>query len=575
MSGLPEITSLSDADLVTEYNRVRDRGAELSALETPSPDEVTELGELASRLTELQTERSARADAAAALQAHRDAFAAAPVAEPAPVPEPAPVAEPAPVPEVQPETVTAAAPPAPVVPSVAVLPPAEVPVPVADRRGTISVRLTADGAGALGKQYGDESDMSEVTRAVLASFKTYGHSGGASSKRAIAQITHNRSEGLEFTRNEKDDYETVQKLIKQDRLPGGSLLQSWQAGFKQTGSLTAAAGWCAPSEIDYSICSLWSSDGMLDLPTASARRGGWTYFSNPVTFADLDASTSFTVLTEAQVIADTPKQCAELPCPTPTEMRLDVAVTCITGSFLQSHGYPEWVETWVDGLQVNHAHKLNELLISRIVTRAGAPVVIPGQGGTPGAGSAIDTSAIASVLSAVDLAATDMRYRERMARNATFEVVLPLWVLTQFRADQIRKNGWNPANATLADQTLVSWFADRNIRPQFVYDWQDFYSGVAGGPGAAAPMTALPATVNFLIYPAGAVVLAREDVVTLSNVYDAANLQQNLFTRLFSEEGFGLLFPCGQIRQYTAQVCPSGATGYQAYTACVAAAPAA
>lgn len=570
-----ELAALTDEDLNAEFTRVRERGNALSAQETLTDDERTELSTLADTdLPAVQAEQTRRTEAAARLQSARDAFAALPDPVPAVTEQPiegSTAEPPAPVP--QPETVTASV---PAVPSVAAMAPQAPQTPPAPQRSReFSISLTADGSGAMKRSYDRENTtLSDVTAAVIESFRTYGHAGaGSSAQRSIAQITRERPEGFTLEKDARRDYATVQEMIKENRLEGGSLLNSWKRNVDKGASLTAAAGWCAPSEQLYDLCSLWSMDGMLDLPTATARRGGFSYFSNSPTWAELDASTSFTILTEAQVIADTAKNCAPIPCPTPTEMRLDVAVTCITGAFLQAAGFPELVETWVDGLLTNHAHKLNENIIGRLVTRAGAATVIPAQGvvtGAGGIGLGADSSAVASVLSAVDLAATDLRYRDRMARNATFEVVLPLWVLTQFRADVIRKNGWSPENAALADAMLVSWFSARNIRPQFVYDWQDFYAGGTGPGNPAAPLTALPTTVNFLIYPAGAVVLARQDVVTLSNVYDSTNLTQNLFTRLFSEEGFGLLFPCGQIRQYTAQVCPSGATGYQAYTACAA-----
>lgn len=580
------VAELTDEELLAEYTRVRDRGTELSALDTLTADESTELGTLAGRLTEVQTEQGARADAAAQLQAHRDAFTAAPAVEPVstppapptpggPGPDTPPVAPPA-----EPVAVTASA---PAVPSVAALAPSTPQTPPSGRTGEFSIRLTADGSGATGIPMTEEVSLSEITRAVLASFKAYGSAGGGgqSAKRAIAQFTRERPEGQRFdlVRSERDDYATVQELIREGRLSGGSLLSAWRSNVntmvanEQGNALTAAAGWCAPSENMYDLCSLWSMDGMLDLPTATARRGGFNYVQSQPSYATLDAATNFTILTEAQVIADTAKNCAEIPCPTFTDTRLDVAVTCITGSFLQSAGYPEMVETWVDGTLTNHAHKINENIIARIVTQAGAANVIPAQGVVTGAGAAglgADTSATASILSAVDLAATDMRYRERMSFNHTFEVILPQWILVQFRADIIRKNGWNPTNAALADAEIVRWFAVRNIRPQFVYDWQDAYSGLATGPGDSDVLLALPSTVNFLIYPAGAVVKATQDVVTLSNVYDAANLQQNLYTRLFTEEGFNLLYPCGSVRQYTAQACPSGATAAQAYTGCIA-----
>jgi len=574
-----DASALSDDDLNAEFTRVRDRGTELAAIDGQlTPDQNAELTELSVRLGLVQTEQASRASAAAATQAARDAFTNLPPVEPAT--PPAPVADP--------PAVTAAAVPAPVVPSVTQMAPATPPVApvVQDDHREFSMRLTADGAGALGVSQGTETNLSEVTRAVIKSFQAYGSGvgGGQTAKRAIAQFTRDRREGERFDLNmrESEDYATVQELIREGRLSGGSLLSAWSSRVRaaisaeQSNALTAAAGWCAPSENLYDLCSLWSMDGILDLPTATARRGGFNYVQSQPTYAALDAATNFTILTEAQVIADTPKNCAEIPCPTFTDTRLDVAVTCLTGSFLQSAGYPEMVETWVDGTLTNHAHKLNENIIGRIVTQAGAATVIPAQGtvtGTGAVGLAADSSATASILSAVDLARTDMMYRDRMSLNQTFEVILPVWVLTQMRADIVRKNGWSMENASLADAQIVSWFTTRNIRPQFVYDWQDFYAGGinVGNPGVVA--TALPTTVNFLIYPAGAVVLARQDVVTLSNVYDAANLAQNLYTRLFTEEGFALLFPCGIVRQYTAQACPSGATAFQAYTSCAAPVP--
>jgi len=74
-------------------------------------------------------------------------------------------------------------------------------------------------------------------------------------------------------------------------------------------------------------------------------------------------------------------------------------------------------------------------------------------------------------------------------------------------------------------------------------------------------MTSLPSTVDFLAWPAGSVVLARQDVVTLSNVYDAASLATNQFTALFAEEGYAPLFPCEGQRLYTVAGCVGGITG--------------
>lgn len=567
-----DASALDDDALRAEYSRIRERGGELSSKDTLDDAETAELTELSSRVDLVNAELSVRKEHAESIQATRSKFTALPELEPV-TPPAAPVA-----PVEPPAAVTASAPPA--VPSVATLAPTTPQAPVIETPEVreFSIALTPDGAGAIGKRYGDETTVKEVALAVTKSFQTYGRAGGGqSSKRAIAQFTRTRDSKLHLTGESNEaDYAALSYITRENRLDGGSLLASWKKHVESSlaadspSSLTAAAGWCAPSENLYDLCSLWSMDGMLDLPTATATRGGFNYTDQP-TYAQLDGNLSFTILTEAQVIADTPKACAEIPCPTFTDTRLDVAVTCITASFLQAAGYPELVNTWVDGLLTNHAHKLNENIIGRMVTEAGAAIVIPAQGGAGGTGTTPDGSASSSILSAVELAAEDMRYQSRMPFSQTFEVVLPHWVLVQMRADIARKNGWASDNYALTDPEIVRWFTVRGIRPQFVYDWQDALSGLATGPGGAVALTALPTTVQFLIYPAGAVVLARQDVVTLSNVYDSANLTQNLYTRLFAEEGFNLLFPCGPVRLYTAQACPSGATAAQVYSSCAAA----
>ncbi len=362
--------------------------------------------------------------------------------------------------------------------------------------------------------------------------------------------------------NPMADLAVIDQARDQKRLPGGSLMQQWEASMKRAAggndrrvSLTAAAGWCAPSETYYDLCEMESLAGLIDLPTATATRGGVRWTQNP-TYAELDAATAYTHLTEAQVIAATAKNCSPITCPPFTDTRLDISSTCLTGSFLQLRGYPELVARWVRGELVVHAHKRNEDIIAALVARAGAvtPVVAP----------AAD-SVISAVLSAVELAAVDMRYRNRWSFSQTIEVVLPYWILALMRADYTRRNGGDPG---LSDSMLMDWFAVRNVRPQFVYDWQDGYSGAGatfpGGDGTApfSPLLVPVGTaVEFLAFPAGGVVLLEQDVITLRNVYDSTNLAQNLYTELFFEEGWAPIYPCAEIRRYSALTCPSGVTG--------------
>lgn len=351
----------------------------------------------------------------------------------------------------------------------------------------------------------------------------------------------------------------LDRVSSQKRLPGGDLIASWERSVKARAkgdmrrvSLTAAAGWCAPSETMYTLCEMETLAGVISLPEITVTRGGIRWTQNP-TFAELMSANTFTSLTEAQVIADTAKACAEIPCPTFTDTRLNVAVTCLTGSFLQLRGYPELMARWGRGAMVAHAHKLNRQIIAAMVVQAGAvtPVILPA-----------DDAATSSVLSAAALAALDTRYREGLPDDAVIEQAFPLWVTEQIRADFARRNTGRP---DVTNAEIMDWFATRNIRPYFVRDWQDFWSGVAapsiGGP--APYIAALPNSVQFLSYPAGSVVLARQDVITLHNVYDSTNLAQNLYTDTFFEEGWALIYPCAGLRLYSTTTCPSGSTGAQ------------
>jgi len=569
-------STATDAELRAEFNRVAARGQELSASEEPGA--AAELLELSAALPTLQAELASRESAAQAVQAAKEAFASVtPIADPAPVAPSEPLA--APVSASQPEQVSPAAP----VPSVSQMAAQTRPEPAkTEPKGDrITVQLSADAAGVLGHQAGAPTTVRQIGEASARLFGQFGTSrvgGGIKAERALATFSRDRGTELTLTGDRDHDAQVLSHARSQERLTGGSLMKSWQDSVKRggdgMGALTAAAGWCAPSENRYELCSLWESDGLLDLPTTTAPRGGINYTNDWSWAQIMDASlTSFTRLTEAQVIADTPKNCTELPCPTFTDRRLDVAVTCITGSFLQDVGYRENVAALIDGLTLKHEREVNEDVINQILTQAGAAIVIPAQG-AGGAGETADTSAVASILAAVDIAAIDMRYREQMSENRVLEIVLPQWVLAQWRADISRRNAWHADPFALANATIMQWFSVRNIRPQFIRGWQDAQSGLVGGPGditaPITPITSLPTTVQFLIYPAGAIVLARQDVITLTNVYDSTNLRQNLYTALFMEEGYAPIFPCGEVRLYTANACPSGATGHQVYTSCAA-----
>lgn len=383
--------------------------------------------------------------------------------------------------------------------------------------------------------------------------------------RRLEMKHYTRHGGVQFTRQfprelRVDDSganaeQVLEYAMNPRRLPGGSLVASAAAQVKGGRSLTAAAGWCAPSEVIYELCELETLDGLLDIAEIQTARGGWQIpiAGGPDFSAIWNAigNAGDTHLTEAEVIDDTAKICTEIPCPPFEDIRLGVDYVCLTGGLLQRRGYPEVVARWSRGAMVALAHKINMGVIAGIVAGSGASNIIPADPS--------GDDAISGLLAALDIAIIDMKYRQRMGFNSTLEVVLPMWTLGQLRAAATRRRGVDMVS--LADQRIMEWFGQRDAVPRFVYDWQDAFTGLAGGPGGTTPLTALPTTVDFLVYPAGTWVKAVQDVVSLDTIYDSTKLATNEYTAIFVEDGWNVMQMCPLSRRYTARLDPSGVVG--------------
>ena len=330
-------------------------------------------------------------------------------------------------------------------------------------------------------------------------------------------------------------------------------------------SLEAANGWCAPSPPDYSICSPITTDGLLQAPEMVLNRGGLLH-NQGLDFSDFFNGDftipipGYNILTEAQVIADTAKTCLEIPCPDFVDDRLNIAALCLTGSLLQNRGYPEFVSTFVQGATAAMAHLVNREILAAITTASTTVALAAVQPWTS------DGTVLSQVLSAVEMAITDMKYAYRTSRQQRFDVVMPFWLRAQLRADYIRGNA--RADNDLADAEIDAMFSRRGANVQWVYDWQDAFSGVATGPGATTPITALPTTLTFLVYLPGTWVIGRNDVIRLNLVYDSAGLAQNQVTQVFVEDGWKPMQMCPFSRDYTINICPSGSTGVQRAVTC-------
>jgi hypothetical protein len=164
--------------------------------------------------------------------------------------------------------------------------------------------------------------------------------------------------------------------------------------------------------------------------------------------------------------------------------------------------------------------------------------------------SMANTGSVASnLLDSVEVLIETLRGDYRLGFNQTLEVVFPHWVLGAVRADLAARNGVDMMNVT--DQQINSWFATRKARPQWVYNWQMLVDGQEG----------YPATVDFMVYPAGTFTRGSADIITLDSVYDAASLSVNEYTGLFMEEGVLLAQRGYKSKLARVQVGVTGRTG--------------
>ena len=331
----------------------------------------------------------------------------------------------------------------------------------------------------------------------------------------------------------RDDYDTIMRASRETRLSGGSL--------------TAAGGWCAPSEILYDLCYDESTDGLLDIPEVQVNRGGIKFTKGP-SFADIYTNVGF-CQTEAQAIAGTAKPCYEVPCPPFTEVRLDACGLCIKAPLLTNAAYPELVQRYITGGLVAHQHKISAKVINAIGTALGTTV------------TATDLkSTTSSTLSVVEIIVESLRTKFRLGFNATMEVLAPRWLLAAIRADLAQRGGVDLLSVT--DQQINAHFAVRGVRVQWLYNFQDL---------AATCPTEFPATAVLYVYPAGAFVKGTSDVISLNAVYDAASLATNMYTALFFEEGILVANTCFDGCKVTVPVCSAGTVGAASNADCLVA----
>lgn len=405
-------------------------------------------------------------------------------------------------------------------------------------------------------------DMSQLTEAFLQRVQSFGGSNPKDMKAGVYEMSPRASKfGVaNIRRSDRENVVDKEMSLEQQfavimnagKLPEGGLQ-----------SLIAAGGWCAPSETIYELFSYHTSEGLLDIPEVTARRGGIQFTKGPDFMTIFGDSNAGFIQTETQAEAGTTKPCYALTCPPFQEVRLDAIGFCATAPILTEAAYPELVRQVLDMLAVGHARRKSATTIARIVaniaTNTGqlAAVTFEPVGGN---GS---QSGLADSLAAGELRANQIRQTLAMSPNAVIEGMLPYWARGVFRTELSRRLGLD-SPFRISDSDIDGYWAERNIRFQYVYDLQMLGAGAAGTAGGTEGWTAWPTTLDFYMWPAGAYTRLVNDVISLNAVYDHDLLTGNEYTAAFVEEGMAVANTRGFGLKTTVALNPGGASGFPA-----------
>lgn len=556
---IPETLPASRDELIELEGVLLSRFEELRAADATDEAvaEMTQIGEALPRVSaaieaidnRAQAAKSA-ADAVSAYQRTREARNA-PAAE-APVEE-AP-AEEAPAEAAAPE---APAEPAPVdnTPSEVTVPdsPADLPEPIAASR--TSAAQVASSAPAPEVPASTKQESKWYT-SLTAGAEIPGISAASafSSGKQIGEAVLRRTKALEQRTG------SAQAMVAQAHLDLGETLhpqenaavvthkmldavELWRAdqNRESTSALTAANGFCAPTETIYDLCEPETAEGLLSLPEIAITRGGIKFFPTP----DMSCFDEFTFQFDSEEVKECPeKPCPEIPCPDPIEVEPGIIGACIQAGILQMHAFPEYVERYVRGILVRHQVLISKASLQQM--EDGSELV------------AYDAALLgcqgftAALLNAIEIQAEDLRGEYMLGTSERLVVILPLWVRGAIRADLANRMGVDLLS--VSNERISGLLSDRGVQVQWVKNWQD---ECVGGPGT---LRAYPETVRFLIFREGAWVRGLEPIIELDTMYDSELIRFNKFTRLFTEQAIMLANLCTRSRVIELPVCPNGAT---------------
>lgn len=521
----PDVEALSDDELSTATTALADEFSALYDAGTPDADALARMTEIAEDIKAIEAEQERRVTARAEAQAAADALRDA-ITKPA---DTAATTEP------EKELVAASAdPPKQTKPrrrglsaSLSSVRQHMPPVEIGEaRNGDLVITAAAEVAGVARGGLIDSMDV--LASAAIERARVLGDGSG---RVLVAQVRRTFEHNIDRTMSAGQVMEVMRAAANPQRLAD---------------NLVAAGGWCAPSQPLYSFFNIACDDGMLDLPTIGIDRGGIEWPTSPALSEFLSEVWHWTETDDEAALTGSPtKPCVHVTCPGMNEARLEADGICVEAGFLQEASWPELVANFLSNIMKAHMHVINASHIAQIVSDS-VDVTITDEGG----------GLVAPLLAAIDLQAVDYREKYGMCEDDVLEVVLPRWIKAGFRSDLAYRGGVE-SFLGVSESDFNAWAASRNVRVQYVTDWQTRNGDI----GSDDPATAFPTSVDFLLYAAGTWVRGNGAKIDLGVIRDSTLNATNDYTAAWSEEATLVAQIGHESRVVTVDVCPQGQVG--------------
>ena len=312
-------------------------------------------------------------------------------------------------------------------------------------------------------------------------------------------------------------------------------------------ALVASGGLCAPLTPIYSMPNfateaepVWDS-----LPVFRAARGG-VNVPTPTYIADIEtAISSISESEDAQGGTFATKSCQALDCPDYTETAVQIFAHCREYGNLNARAWPEKIAHENALTMAALARTSEGFILDRI--KSFFPNVTNG---------ATTLGSLIFLVEAIVQARFGIIGRLRMPRTTRFRAVMPYWVPDMLALDTIQ----NPFDRFKSEGSLVEYLRGLYIDPVFYLDTpSDGDTQLPDSSQAAGVQDELPATVQWAIYPDGAVLGVDSGSLELGIVRDSTLNSTNDF-QVFGERfrNVALLAPAQAGMWVTTTYCANG-----------------